>query len=88
MITQKNYLNSVKIAALYIVKQYSEELNLSDSFKNKFLGYSDNTPKRVQKILYKNLYKNKKGISFYPGNPDSNFMLSMLLKEWNVKRKH
>ena len=83
----KNYLNSVKIAALYIVKQYSEELNLSDSFKNKFLGYSDNTLKKEFKKSYKNLYKNKKGISFYPGNPDSNFMLSMLLKEWNVETK-
>ena len=83
----KNYLNSVKIASVYIIKQYSEELNLSDSFKNKFLGYSDNTLKREFKKSYKNLYKNKKGVSFYPGNPDSNFMLSMLLKEWNVETK-
>ena len=83
----KNYLNSVKIASLYIIKQYSEELNLSDSFKKKFLGYSDSTLKREFKKSYKNLYKNKKGVSFYPGNLDSNFMLSMLLKEWNVETK-
>ena len=83
----KNYLNSVKIAGLYIVKQYSDELQLSDSFNKKFLSYSDNTLKREFKKSYKNLYKNKKGVPFYPSNPESNFILSMLLKEWNVETK-
>ena len=83
----KNYINSVKIAGLYVIKQYSEELSLSDSFKNKFLGYSDNTLKNEFKKSYKNLYKNKKGVPFYPNNTDGNFMLSMLLKEWNINTK-
>lgn len=79
------YLDSLKIAVLFTLKQYSDDLELNESLRKKFFKYSDDQLKNKFKKSYKNLHKNKKGVSFYPDSISSNLFLSALMKEWGIK---
>ena len=79
------YLDSVKIAVLFTLKQYSDDLDLNKNVQRKFFKYSDDQLKNKFKKSYKNLHKNKKGVSFYPDSISSNLFLSALMKEWGIK---
>ena len=83
----KYYMDSVKIAVLFTLKQYSEDLDLSESIQKKFFKYNDEQLKNMFKKDYKNLHKNKKGVSFYPNSLNSNLFLSSLMNEWGIKKE-
>ena len=78
-------MDSVKIAVLFTLKQYSDDLDLNKNVQRKFFKYSDDQLKNKFKKSYKNLHKNKKGVSFYPDSISSNLFLSALMKEWGIK---